>query len=619
MRAISLLLAGCTLSVQPEPLPPAAFDVPYVAEVSDRGGLTWSATTLPDGLALHPNGTLTGTPAEVGSFTLSLSATRGLKRSDVEVPLEIRAPEGTVVCGDRVTLELDTVRDFAFGLGIENSSYRRVAFVVPPELTRVSIATDASAFLYVADPGTEIDPDEPPPSQLIRDQPLILDHRSSPTLEHIQLASTKLTMAVGLLSPGSVTLSMTCEQGPSITETRLPPALIGSLIVRDFSLQQDWNERQSWTIDGLPDWLQLDPTRGTIYGIAEEPGNHTFTVTGEHEGQSTTAEATLGVFEQEEVACGDVVEFQTPEGYTEGLHRESYDPRGWWAGRLPNDPDLSAITLELNGIDGAGQVGFAPDGQPHNSVYAHMEGTGRVQTTFSTSSYPPIQTLAAQASHHLVVAADNRVETPASLSIRCDRAPRLATYGLPLLGTEDEVELEPYGGTPPYRWSATGLPAGVTLSERGVLQARDAEPGRADVTVTVSDAVGATSDSTHPLWTGEDGCGTAERVVCGSQFTRALSAEWRICIPDAARYGRVGVELHAGTGYAVAEWMAPGSEDWDKGSHALYARAQDVDSSYLDSGSSPPLDAWARHPLKLLIRYSARDDVGLIVHCSDRR
>ena len=58
------------------------------------------------------------------------------------------------------------------------------------------------------------------------------------------------------------------------------------------------------------------------------------------------------------------------------------------------------------------------------------------------------------------------------------------------------------GGTAPMTWSATGIPAGMTLSPAGVLSGTPAAAGQSSVIVTMTDAVGASATRLYDLTIG---------------------------------------------------------------------------------------------------------------------
>jgi 5'-nucleotidase len=59
------------------------------------------------------------------------------------------------------------------------------------------------------------------------------------------------------------------------------------------------------------------------------------------------------------------------------------------------------------------------------------------------------------------------------------------------------------GGQTPYGWAASGLPAGLEMSAQGVISGTPAQAGTAAVTVTVTDATGATADAGFNYLVGE--------------------------------------------------------------------------------------------------------------------
>jgi subtilisin family serine protease len=79
---------------------------------------------------------------------------------------------------------------------------------------------------------------------------------------------------------------------------------------------------------------------------------------------------------------------------------------------------------------------------------------------------------------------------------------RITTQGLPS-GTVNQAysaTLSAAGGTPPYEWTATGLPAGLSLnSSTGVLSGTPTTSGTSSVTVTVTDSASETASREYQL------------------------------------------------------------------------------------------------------------------------
>jgi hypothetical protein len=88
------------------------------------------------------------------------------------------------------------------------------------------------------------------------------------------------------------------------------------------------------------------------------------------------------------------------------------------------------------------------------------------------------------------------------------------------------------GGTAPYKWSAAGLPSGLTIdSATGTVTGTTATAGTSTVTVTATDAAGKTGSTTFTWTVGDSGGGTlslanpgGQTVYTGRPFSLALRA-----------------------------------------------------------------------------------------------
>jgi hypothetical protein len=58
------------------------------------------------------------------------------------------------------------------------------------------------------------------------------------------------------------------------------------------------------------------------------------------------------------------------------------------------------------------------------------------------------------------------------------------------------LQLSAGGGTPPYQWTATGLPPGLSISTSGVNSGTPTVIGTFTVTATAADTVGASGNTT---------------------------------------------------------------------------------------------------------------------------
>jgi len=102
-------------------LPEATARDAYTATLAVTGGkppVTWEATGLPAGLTCCPAGVISGTPTEVGNFTVIVSVTDALARSDsMELSMRVSCKPGDVnVDGVVDTGDITKVKRIYFAL-----------------------------------------------------------------------------------------------------------------------------------------------------------------------------------------------------------------------------------------------------------------------------------------------------------------------------------------------------------------------------------------------------------------------------------------------------------------------------------------------------------------------
>ena len=103
-------------AITTDSLPEGTVDQSYNAELEATGNnITWSASGLPNGLALDPtNGTITGTPTTDGQFSVTVTATNSADSTNQTYTLNIK-PATVSVTG--VTLDKETLELFTGGTG----------------------------------------------------------------------------------------------------------------------------------------------------------------------------------------------------------------------------------------------------------------------------------------------------------------------------------------------------------------------------------------------------------------------------------------------------------------------------------------------------------------------
>lgn len=617
------MLAACGLPDDRIQVPPGTVGEVYHASLATQSNTTWTAGALPRGLTLQPDGDLTGTPWEVGTFEIDAVVTRGKREQSHTVQLEIGAPEGMLACGGEITLSFTEGAQAWFEIDLERPGSRHaVDVLLPYSASTAEFTATLPVEIFSPRPGDVVNQENPRfPARVNAAQSWALTTDSSPSLEALRSVSPLVELIVSSQITEDVTLGLACTSTPVLESSTVAPVLLGEEFVRDYS-HYGGSLDQVWSAVGLPDWIELGETGG-IRGVAETLGMHPFELTVEDHDQTLTFSTGLGVFEQQPVACGDTLEVQNPEGYWEGEISHGHDPRGFWAGRLPLDPSLSAITLSVEGLDVGGGLGFGSTGSEGSTRHGAMsDNEDALSTTISARTEPTLSRVnRGEEAMHPVVYHRQALSEPALVTIECDHTPQVATHALPTLDTNDEAVLQSVGGVGEVTWTATDLPDGVTLSEDGVLTAVDAEAGRTDPSITLTDSTGESTTESLRLWVGEDGCGQLDRVACGETIRHTLQqagSDWLVCIPHAADHTRVGVELYSLGARFLARWVTPGSKPADDlRRSATFVAVGDAASAYLDDLSSYPLEEWADQPLVLELTPYIAGEVGMVVTCSD--
>lgn len=207
-----------------------------------------------------------------------------------------------------------------------------------------------------------------------------------------------------------------------------------------------------WSATGLPKGLALDPATGHLSGTAWGVGTYTATVTvTDAENDSDSATLTINVDHAEALVM---------------------------ANRTVNATALVPVNTTLQASGGTGTYTYASsDLPPWATLSADGTLTG-TPTDGGTSTF------------HVTVTSGSQTAT-ATISIDVIAESPVSVVGGTVTGYAGiafDNPLQASGGSDSYVWSASGLPAGVTLSSAGILTGTPASTGTYTFTATATDA-----------------------------------------------------------------------------------------------------------------------------------
>ncbi len=161
---------------------------------------------------------------------------------------------------------------------------------------------------------------------------------------------------------------------------------------------------------------------------------------------------------------------------------------------LPDGTVNVAYSVNLAAGGGSGKFSWSVSGLPDGlsaTPAGAISGTPTTAGTFSVTATVTDTSVSTSV-----------VKASKSFSIKIAVAPLSITTGSlanPTAGTAYSASVAATGGIPPYTFSATGLPAGLSISSGGAISGTTTAPGSASVSVTVKDSAGATASHSFQL------------------------------------------------------------------------------------------------------------------------
>ncbi|GGQ72176.1 hypothetical protein GCM10010166_47590 [Couchioplanes caeruleus subsp. azureus] len=518
--------------------------VEYSKTMTASGGTLpyrWTATGLPAGLSIDSaTGVITGTPTTAGSQTTKVTVTdvdgvtgslsfnfatgvivtypssRGSATGTPITPLAIKAAGGTgtytwTATGLPPGLSIDTATGVITGTPSTNGAY--TTKVTATDTARVSGATSFTWTIapaaVIADPGQvhattgvavshtmTATGGKLPYSWSASGLPAGLSINASSGLisgtpSTATTGTVKVTVTDALKIAGTVTFPLTVAVPVKVTNpgTQTDPARSPASVTVTAT---GGVAPYTWTAAGLPAGLSINPATGTITGTPTTVATGPVTVTATDSGKRTNAATFTWTI-------GQALTITTP------------------------DTVDATAGVDIN-VTATASGGTAPYTWTATSLPAGLtiqQSTGAITGTPATAGDATATLTLTDAEGH-TTAKSVAWHVAAALAV-IDPGPQTGTTG-----AEVTLTVAAGGGTAPYTWTASGLPAGLTMNPTtGVISGVPTSATATTVTITATDAGGRTSkvfiswNVAEPLTVTDPG---AQEVTAGAAVSLNLSA-----------------------------------------------------------------------------------------------
>ena len=424
------------VSITAGAVPGAIAGLPYLATLAATGGVppySWSITSgvLPSGIFLTPaTGVISGTPAATaqGSYAFTIRATDS-------VGLAATAPFQLVVDPTPLVIRNPTL----------------------------AAATEGVAFgaAFSATGGT------PPYSWSASGLPSWLTLTSAgqlsgtPPLGSAGSYNFTITVEDNASRLNGVSFTLQVNPGPLAiaTSSPLPRAKEGTQV--SFAFQASGGvSPYTWSATGLPVFLNLS-AGGLLSGTppVESAGSYSFSVTvADAAGNRTSGAFSLGIDPALSITTPSSLQATVGQAFSATFAASGgATPYSFSASGLPGWANMSAGGV-LSGTPPRGSTGGTAFAVAATDAAGRASSAPFTLTVLSSNGGPTIT-------------------TPSPLAMAG-------------VGNYYQAALSATGGAPPYQWSGSGIPDGLTLSSGGLLSGTPTTAGNGSVTAQVTDSSG---------------------------------------------------------------------------------------------------------------------------------
>ena len=423
------------VAVETTSLPSGFVGIAYSATVTAAGGTTpytFTATGLPAGLSISASGAITGIPATAATTTAAI-----------------------------------TVTDSTAGTHLTNTANLSITIKPALAITTTLLPTGFAGVAYsaavVATGGTS------PYSFTATGLPAGLSISTggqitgSPTTAGTTTAAITATDSTsGTAQTNTANLSITINPALAITTTSLPTGFVG-IAYNTTVTATGGTSPYTFTATGLPSGLSIS-AGGAITGNPKTAGTTTPTITATDStpGTHLTNKANLSITINPALA---ITTTSLPGGFANVAYSATVLATG---GTSPSTFTATGLPAGLS-ISTTGAITGSPT--------ATGTTTAAITVTDSTTGTPLTKT--------------------ADLSITIKPALAISTTSLPtgFVGVAYNTTVLATGGTSPYTFTATGLPAGLSISAGGQITGSPTTAGTTTAAITATDSTSGTAQT----------------------------------------------------------------------------------------------------------------------------